>query len=52
MLIIQSLIMADKDNEISTPSNFGAFIPIEDASDSESVDEEEEVGKYESNKFI
>ena len=33
--------MTDKDNKISTPSNFGAFVPIEDESDSESVEEED-----------
>ena len=35
--------MSENNIETSTPSNFGAFIPVEE--DSESIDEEEVIGK-------
>ena len=46
--------MSDKDNEIPkwTPSNFGAFVPIEDGSESDNDDDEEEIGKYKALKRL
>ena len=35
--------MSENNSETSIPSNFGAFIPVEE--DSESIDEEEVIGK-------
>ena len=35
--------MSENNSETSIPSNFGAFIPVED--DSESIEEEEQIGK-------
>ena len=37
------LEMSENNSENSIPSNFGAFIPVEE--DSERIDEEEQVGK-------
>ena len=35
--------MSKDNNETSTPSNFGAFIPVQDNDDSENDGEEEEI---------
>ena len=40
---VVKLKMSENNRETSIPSNFGAFIPVEE--DSESIDEEEQIGK-------
>ena len=41
--------MSENNSETSIPSNFGAFIPVEE--DSESIDEEEQIGKNQKNDY-